>query len=148
MGGRTEASSSIFCTTEVMEAVLSAYSQSFRQPLDFSKISMTNMWEEIATPEQVHQLLWLARRRRWGLSLLLIGWLHLLAFSICYYMTIVSNYNEAPGYLAVWGAELVRHGLISVFAAAAGRRSRLFHWLASWRASGSAISYWHLTCAA
>ena len=35
---------------------------------------------------------------------MLIGWLHLLAFSICYYLTIACNYNEAAGYLAVWGA--------------------------------------------
>jgi hypothetical protein len=41
------------------------------------------MWEELSTPSQRDQLAWLARRRRWGLSLLLVGWLHLLAFSVC-----------------------------------------------------------------
>ena len=64
------------------------------------------MWEELSAPMQRDQLLRLAWRRRWGLSLLLIGWLHLLAFLICYYMTIVVGYNGAAGYLTVWGTEL------------------------------------------
>jgi hypothetical protein len=79
------------------------------------------MWEELSTPAQVTQLLRLARRRRWGLSLILVGWLHLLAFSICYYMTIVMNYNDAPGYLTVWGAELC--GMALIFRLCGGPRS-------------------------
>ncbi len=48
----------------------------------------TSIWEELSTPSQRDQLARLARRRGWGLSLLLVGWLHLLAFSLCYYLTI------------------------------------------------------------
>ena len=72
----------------------------------------TSIWEELSTPAQLDQLERLARRRRWGLSLLLIGWLHLLAFSICYYLTAVTGYNEAAGYLAVWAGELCGVALI------------------------------------
>ena len=82
---------------------------------------MTSMWEELSTPAQRGQLLRLARRRRWGLSLLLVGWLHLLAFSICYYMTIVCHYNGAPGYLTVWAAELC--GMALIFRLCGGPRS-------------------------
>ncbi len=81
----------------------------------------TDMWEELATPAQVTQLARLARRRRWGLSLILLGWLHLLAFALCYYMTIIMNYNDAPGYLAVWGAELC--GMALIFRLCGGPRS-------------------------
>jgi hypothetical protein len=79
------------------------------------------MWEELSTPAQVTQLLRLARRRRWGLSLILLGWLHLVAFSVCYYLTIVKNYNDAPGYLATWGAELC--GMALIFRLCGGPRS-------------------------
>jgi hypothetical protein len=82
---------------------------------------MTSFWEELATPAQRDQLLRLSRRRRWGLSLLLLGWLHLLAFLICYYMTIVCKYNGAPGYLTVWGAELC--GMALIFRLCGGPRS-------------------------
>src|SRR5262249_43885879 len=74
--------------------------------------STTSMWEELSTPAQRDQLARLARQRRWGLSLLLVGWLHLLAFSFCYYLTIARGYNEAPGYLAVWVSELCGVALI------------------------------------
>jgi hypothetical protein len=83
--------------------------------------TMTNMWDELSTPEQVNHLWQFARRRRWGLSLVLVGWLHLLAFLTCYYMTIVCDYNGAPGYLAVWGAELC--GVALIFRLCGGRRS-------------------------
>src|SRR5436309_2967978 len=62
----------------------------------------SSIWDELSTPSQRDELTRLARRRRWGLSLILVGWLHLLAFSICYYLTIARGYNEAPGYLALW----------------------------------------------
>lgn len=64
------------------------------------------MWQELSTPSQIEQLERLAHRRNWGLSLLLIGWWHLLAFSACYYLTIVHGYHEAAGYLAIWVGEL------------------------------------------
>lgn len=74
--------------------------------------TMTTMWDELATPSQFEQLARLAQRRRWDLSLLLVGWLHLLAFSICHYLTIGLDYNKAAGYLAVWVGELCGVGVI------------------------------------
>src|SRR5689334_18232546 len=72
----------------------------------------TTLWEELATPEQRAQLARLARQRRWGLTLLLVGWLHLLAFTLCYALTVACDYHEAPGYLAIWACELCGVGLI------------------------------------
>lgn len=72
----------------------------------------TSFWEELSTPSQRDQLTRLARGRRWGLSLVLVGWLHLLAFSLCYYLTVGLRYNGAPGYLAIWIGELCGMGLI------------------------------------
>jgi hypothetical protein len=74
--------------------------------------AVTSVWEELSTPAQVALLRHLARQRRWGLSLILVGWLHLLAFSLCYYLTVGRDYHESAGYLAVWGAELLGVGLI------------------------------------
>jgi hypothetical protein len=67
----------------------------------------TSVWQEFATPAQRDQLARMARERRWGRSLLLVGWLHLLAFSFCYYLTISLHYHESAGYLAVWVGELL-----------------------------------------
>jgi hypothetical protein len=72
----------------------------------------TSAWQELATPSQREQLERLGRERRWGGSLVLVGWLHLLAFSLCYYLTIVRHYHESAGYLAVWVGELLAVGLI------------------------------------
>jgi hypothetical protein len=83
--------------------------------------TMTSMWEELSTPSQIDQLARLARQRRWGLSLLLIGWLHLLAFSFCYYLTIVLGYHEPAAYLAVWVGELC--GVALIFRLCGGPRS-------------------------
>ena len=69
-------------------------------------------WEELFTPSQGEQLQRLARQRNWGRSLILVGWLHLLAFSLCYYLTIVQGYHEAAGYLGIWVSELLATGLI------------------------------------
>jgi hypothetical protein len=74
--------------------------------------TLMSMWEELSTSSQLDQLARLARQRRWGRSLLLVGWLHLLAFSLCYYLTIACSYHDAPGYLAIWVAELCGMGLI------------------------------------
>ena len=74
--------------------------------------NLTSKWEELATTLQLVQLEAQSRARQWGLSLVLVGWLHLLAFSFCYYLTIACDYHESAGYLAVWVAELLIVGLI------------------------------------
>jgi hypothetical protein len=73
---------------------------------------VTNGWQELATAEQQVELGRLARQRRWGLSLILLGWLHLFAFGLCYYLTIVCSYHQSSGYLAIWVAELLGMALI------------------------------------
>ncbi len=70
------------------------------------------MWNELATASQRDQFARLARQRNWPLALILIGWLHLFAFSFCFYLTIALEYHEAPGYLAVWVGELLAMALI------------------------------------
>jgi hypothetical protein len=67
--------------------------------------------EPIATTqrERVEQL---ARQRHWGVALLLTGWLHLLAFGLCYYLTIVQDYHEPIGYLTIWVGEFLGMALI------------------------------------
>jgi hypothetical protein len=82
---------------------------------------VATVWDELATPAERERLLRLAADRNWGKALLLIGWLHLLAFSVCYYLTIVANYHGSAGYLAVWLSELLGVGLI--FRLCAGRRT-------------------------
>src|SRR2546430_6612078 len=72
----------------------------------------TSMWEELFTPSQCEQLQRMAQQRNWGRSLILVGWLHLLAFSLCYYLTVVQVYHDAPGYLIIWVSELLGVGLI------------------------------------
>jgi len=73
---------------------------------------VTSFWQELATPAQREQLARLARQRNWGLALLLIGWLHLLAFSLCHYLSISVEYHGSAGYLAIWVAELLGVALI------------------------------------
>ena len=82
--------------------------------------AMKSVWEELATPAQLEQFERLARQRHWGLALLLVGWLHLLAFSLCHYLTVAEDYHGASGYLAVWVGELIGMGLI--FRLCEGRR--------------------------
>ena len=82
--------------------------------------AMTSIWEELSTPGQLDQLERLARQRRWGLSLLLVGWLHLLAFALCYYLTVALDYHEPAGYLAVWAGELC--AAVLAFRLCGGRR--------------------------
>ena len=77
-----------------------------------------SIWQELATPGQREQLARVARRRNWGLSLLLIGWWHLLAFALCYYLTIAAEYHGSAGYLAVWLTELL--GVAVIFRACGG----------------------------
>ena len=79
----------------------------FLEPMRLMSNPETTIWQELSTPAQRDQLARLAQERRWGRSLSLVGWLHLLAFSLCYYMTISLHYHESAGYLAVWVGELL-----------------------------------------
>jgi hypothetical protein len=69
-------------------------------------------WEELVTPAELDGLVRLARRRRWGVALLLVGWLHLLAFWLCHHLSAVRDYHGAAGYLAIWVGELAAAWLI------------------------------------
>jgi hypothetical protein len=62
---------------------------------------------ELPAPKQLHQLQLCAIERRWGLSLILVGWLHLVAFAMCYYLTIGLQYHGATWYLVIWVSELL-----------------------------------------
>jgi hypothetical protein len=68
--------------------------------------------DELPTAEQRRDLRQIARERNWGLSLLLVGWLHLLAFLSCYYLTIVQDYHGSLGYMMIWVGELIGVWLI------------------------------------
>jgi hypothetical protein len=86
---------------------------------------MSKSWKNIlqidlAAEEQREQLAWLAARRNWGLALLLVGWLHLVAFSLCYYLTIGLKYHESLGHLLIWVSELA--GVWGIFRLCAGPR--------------------------
>jgi hypothetical protein len=86
---------------------------------------MHNGWKalvqvEVFTAEQRAELAAVARQRNWGLTLLLVGWLHLLAFGFCHYLSVVCAYHEADGYLPVWLGELC--GMWLIFRACGGRR--------------------------
>jgi hypothetical protein len=78
-------------------------------------MSMTSVWDELATPAHRDQLQLRAQQRRWPQALILIGWLHLLAFLLCYYLTIIQDYHEQARYLIVWLGELFGVGLIGRF---------------------------------
>lgn len=80
---------------------------------------LPSIWNELATTEQREQLVRLARQRRWGPALMLTGWLHLLAFLLCYYLTVGRSYHEPGAYLAIWVGEFLGMGLI--FRLCAGR---------------------------
>lgn len=67
---------------------------------------------QLPTAEEKTSLLQLAQQRRWPLALILVGWLHLAAFSGCYYLTIVRDYHESDAYLGIWLGELLAMGLI------------------------------------
>jgi hypothetical protein len=79
-----------------------------RHPTDEPR---AGVWQELGTSTQLDQLARWAHRRRWGLALLLAGWLHLIAFSLCHYLSSV-GYHEPAGYLAIWLAELAGLALI------------------------------------
>lgn len=86
---------------------------------------MNNFWKsflqvDLASAEQRAQLSLIARRRNWGLALLLVGWLHLLAFATCYYLTVYENYHDSLGYLLIWSSELL--GAWAIFRLCGGPR--------------------------
>lgn len=66
----------------------------------------------LATGEQRQQLARLAYRRHWGPAFVLVGWLHLVAFAVCWYLTAFEDYHDSSGYLAIWVGELIGMGLI------------------------------------
>ncbi len=72
-----------------------------------------NLWQVELPAANEHALLHQrALARNWGLALLATGWLHLAAFTFCYYLTIVQDYHEPFPYLAVWLGEALGTWLI------------------------------------
>lgn len=67
---------------------------------------------DLVSAEQRGQLARLAYRRNWGPALLLVGWLHLLVFCACYALTVLADYHDSEGYLALWIAEILGMALI------------------------------------
>ena len=57
-------------------------------------------------------------RRRLGLALALVGWLHLLAFASCWWLTVGVGYHGAGGYIAIWCGELL--GTLGILRLCAG----------------------------
>jgi hypothetical protein len=76
---------------------------------------------KLIAPSQIAEFAVVARQRRWGVTLLLLGWWHLVCFSACWYLTNIVQYNGSPGYLAIWFTELAGMGLLFRFVG--GRRS-------------------------
>jgi hypothetical protein len=79
---------------------------------------------ELPTAEQHRELRRIAHERNWGLAFVLVGWLHLLAFSSCYYLTIVQDYHGSLGYLLIWVGELFAVWLIFRMCGGARRASQ------------------------
>lgn len=71
----------------------------------------------VSEGDQVERLAW---ERRWGLALILVGWLHLAAFLGCWYLTVGRNYHDSPGYLAIWVGEFL--GMLLIFRLVVGLR--------------------------
>jgi hypothetical protein len=74
---------------------------------------------DLPMAEQRARLAHLAAERNWGLALALVGWLHLLAFGLCHYLTAV-DFHVPPVYVAIWVAELC--GVWLLFHACGGPR--------------------------
>jgi hypothetical protein len=62
----------------------------------------------------------IARVRRWDIAFVLLGGWHLVAFGLCYYLTIAVDYHGASGYLLIWIGELA--GTWLIFRACGGPR--------------------------
>jgi hypothetical protein len=102
-------------STLIISVLLTLTSRSHRDYLQ----SMIDV--EFPAPLQLEQLARRARERNWGLSLLLVGWLHLLAFGSCWFLTASVGYHDAPGYLAIWLGELF--GMAVIFRLCGGTSS-------------------------
>jgi hypothetical protein len=85
-----------------------------------SKLLEALLQVETPSAEQRQELQRIAQERNWGLSLMLIGWLHLAAFLCSYWLTIVCDYHDATGYLLIWFAELL--GVWALFRVCGGVR--------------------------
>src|SRR5882757_2140994 len=85
-----------------------------------SNLVETPLRVEWPEAEQRLELRRIARERNWGWTLLLIGWLHLAAFSFCYWLTISCEYHDSTGYLLIWLGELL--GVWTLFRVCGGRR--------------------------
>jgi hypothetical protein len=79
------------------------------------------VWHELAPLEDRQDLLKVALQRRWGQSLIILGWLHLAAFSICWYLTWFKDFHEAGPYLTIWISEMI--GIWIIFRSVGGARS-------------------------
>jgi hypothetical protein len=67
---------------------------------------------EFSTCVQREELAEWARRRNWGLALMLTGFWHLAAFLLCWFLTVFRAYHDAGGYLAIWLSEMLGMALI------------------------------------
>jgi hypothetical protein len=76
--------------------------------------------DELPSMDERAQLARCALQRRWDVSFVLAGWLHLAAFLLCYYLTVERNYHASGGYLAIWLSELC--GMWGIFRLCGGRR--------------------------
>ena len=74
---------------------------------------------DLSRADQHRQLELLSARRNWGWALLLVGWLHLVTFCFCHYLTTI-GYHQSPGYLAMWVGELL--GMVVIFRVCGGTR--------------------------
>jgi len=75
---------------------------------------------ELTTTVERDRLRRLALERNWGPALILVGWLHLVAFSLCWCLTVFVDYHGAPGYLTIWIGELC--GTWAIFRLCGGPR--------------------------
>jgi hypothetical protein len=67
---------------------------------------------EPPTEAATRHLARIADERRWDVALVLLGWWHLAAFGVCYYLTIAADYHGSAGYLLIWIGELAGTWLI------------------------------------
>lgn len=74
------------------------------------------------TDEERREFLDVSNQRRWGVSIALVGVLHLIAFLTCHYLTNVQNYHGSLGYLGIWVSELLT--MWAIFRLVGGRRTQ------------------------
>ncbi len=59
------------------------------------------------------ELAQIARKRGWGLALILVGWLHLACFLTCYYLEFALKYHEPATYASIWIGEVL--GMLLIY---------------------------------